>query len=323
MKLSGFLTSVVLAAGVAVASTEAPIELPVSFDKVWYRPAIKSGFGSGKQTGLLTVTVDGIEFSSDKRSDFLPWSRVEMVSYGRMPGDPDTKWVVLGLEPVAGEWHYAGLRDGSRMGYGSRTVPIFDAVIEGMRRAKAGPYDVPEGQVPFITRFLQFSLALPEGWSSFEVSHTMVDGWPVWGRTIFSPTDLNDLRGDAPRLKEALAAIERGSATAVQLDRLQAGEGFSCELMKKTGRRLLDDEIALALRPYVLTAEPQWQARQHRACTAWTATANASKGETAIALRMFAVSDGQTVFLFTARGDAVDQDRFDALTRSLRTMVAR
>ena len=51
---------------------DATIRLPVSFDKVWYRPAIKSGFGSGKQKGLLTVSADGLEFTAKKRSDFLP-----------------------------------------------------------------------------------------------------------------------------------------------------------------------------------------------------------------------------------------------------------
>jgi len=195
-KLPGCLVLALLVGGVAGATEESTVDLPVSFGKVWYRPAIKSGFGSGKQSGFLTVTTDGLEFSSKKQSDFLPWSRVEMVSYGSMPGDLDTKWVVLGLEPVAGERHVAGLRDGSRMGYGTGTIPIFDAVIEGMRRAEAGPYSVSEGHVPYITRFLQFALALPEGWRAFEVSNTLSGGEPVWGQTIFSPNNLKKLRAD-------------------------------------------------------------------------------------------------------------------------------
>ena len=322
-KFSGCLLVALLAAGAAGASDEAPVEFPVSFAKAWYRPAIKSGFGSGKQSGLLTVSTEGVEFSSKKASDFIPWSRVEMVSYGRMSGDTDTKWVVLGLAPIAGQRHYAGLRDGSRMGYGEKTVPIFDAVIEAMRLAGAGPYDVPEGSVPYVTRFLQFSLALPEGWSGFEVSNTLHDGWPVWGRTLFTPQNLKDLRSDELRLKRALASITDGAAAAVQLDRLEAGQGFSCDALRKAGRSRLNDEIALMLRPYKLSGEPQWEAQAHRDCTAWTATACAFRGETTVPLRLFAVSDGQTAFLLSVRGEVVDEEQFDALTGSLRTMVAR
>ncbi|NIM00388.1 MAG: hypothetical protein GTN89_05655 [Acidobacteria bacterium] len=306
------------------AASASSIELPVSFERVWFRPA-DSGLAGGKQSGLLTVSEQGLEFSAKKQSHVLPWSRVEMISYGAMSGDTDTKWVVLALNPVAEQWSFIGYRDGRKMGYGGDTPKIFDAVVEGARRAGAGPFAVPEGTSTYITPGLQFTVALPNGWHASVVSSTLVDGRPLWGSTIFAPLDLEAARKDPAGAERATEAILAAAEPAVFLDRFEAGEGFSCRKLGRAGRRRLLDRITTALRPMRLTTELQWTAEPHRYCSAWRATARASRKEAEIDLVFYAVSDGVTAYLFTTRspGGGAVEPRFDLVSRSLRTAVAR
>jgi hypothetical protein len=306
------------------AEAESSITLPVSFGKVWFRPG-KSGLGGGKQSGLLTVSGSGLEFSAKKQSHVLPWSRVEMISYGRMSGDLDTKWVVVALNPVAGQSHFIGYRDGQKLGYGGATTRVFDAIVEGLRQAGAGPFAVPPGHSVYITPFLQFTLALPQDWHPYRVSETFVDGRPTWGRMIFSRLDLEATRGDAARAKQALASIESGSERAVYLDRFEAGDGFTCRRLGKAGRRRLRQEIDAGFRPMQLVSELEWTSVPHRYCTAWTAAGRARLGDTEFDVAFYAVSDDQTAYVFTARtapGTGIDE-RFESISRSLRTAVAR
>jgi len=316
--------SVLTVAGPALSAqtsqAETSIVLPVSFDKVWFRSDRDSGLGGGKQSGLLTVSENGLEFSAKKRSHVLPWSRIEMVSYGRMSGDTDTKWVVLSLNPVADQWSFIGYRDGQKLGYGGGTTKVFNAIVEGLRRANAGPFAVQQGYSAYITPFLQFTLALPEGWHSYRVSDTYLKGRPTWGRTIFSPLDLRGTRHD-----EVLAAIHAGSERAVFLDRFDADEGFSCRRLSKAGRRKLREEIAAALKPLQLVAAPQWTPHPHRYCTAWTFIGRAIRDDTEIDVAFYAVSDDQTVYLFATRAavDTAIVEQFERISRSLKTAVAR
>lgn len=322
----GLVLSVAAPALRAQASeAETSIELPVSFDKVWFRPGRNSGLGGGKQSGLLTISDSGLEFSAKKQSHVLEWSRIEMVSYGRMSGDMDTKWVVLSLTPVAEQWSFIGYRDGQKLGYGGDTTRVFDAIVEGLRRANAGPFEVPQGYSAYITPFLQFTLALPEGWHPYTVSDTYLDGRPTWGRTIFSPRDLEKTRNDEAEAKQVLAAIRSGSERAVFLDRFDAGDGFSCRRLSKAGRRKLHEEINAALRPMRLVSELQWTSQPHRYCTAWTSTGRAMRDDTEIDMAFYAVSDDLTAYLFAIRaplGATID-DRFEPVSRSLKTAVAR
>jgi hypothetical protein len=311
------------APGAPVGDVETTIELPVSFDKVWFRPGRDSGLGKGKQSGLLTVSESGLEFSAKNQSHVLPWSRIEMISYGRMSGDTDTKWVVLSLNRVAGQWGVIGYRDGQKFGYGGETTRIFDAIAEGLRRAGSGPFAVPEGSSPFVNPFLQFALALPDGWHAFEASQTFLDGRPLWGRTIFSPLDLTRLRGSEEESRKALAAIRAGSERAIFLDRFES-TGLSCGRLGKAGRRTLREEINAELRPMQLVSELDWVEHPHRYCTAWSANGRARRGDTEIGISFYAVSDDRTAYVFTTfvpAGTEMDAS-FEPLSRSLKTAVA-
>ncbi len=311
--------AMVLGSGAAASDaqtseTESSIDLPVSFDKIWFRPGPDSGLGGGKQSGLLTISEDGLEFLAKKQSHLLPWSRVEMISYGRMSGDTDTKWVVLSLNPVAGQWSFIGYRDGRKFGYGGDTTRVFDAIVEGLRMSGSGPFAVPQGHSAYVTPFLQFSVALPEGWQHYSVSQTYLDGLPTSGRTIFSPLDL----------EQDHAAIHSGSEPAVFLDRFEAGESFSCRRLGKAGRRKLNEGINAAFRPMQLVSELVWTAHPHRYCTAWMSTGRAKRGDTEIDVTFYAASDDLTAYVFTIRspiGTEIDE-RFESISRSLKTAVA-
>jgi hypothetical protein len=139
---------------------------------------------------------------------------------------------------------------------------------------------------------------------------------------LFGPSDLQELRADEARLKQALAEIAAGSEPVVQLDRYESGHGFTCAGPTQSGRRRLHDEISLILKPYRISGELRWEPRTHRTCTAWTADVTAEKDDESVLVRFFAVCDGQTVFLLTTRGDAVENERFEQFAGSLRTRVA-
>ncbi len=300
------------------------IELPISFDKIWFRPG-DSGLGGGKQSGVLTVSEQGLEFAAKKQSHVLSWSRVEMISYGAMSGDTDTKWVVLALNPVAGQWSYIGYRDGQKMGFGTGTPRIFEAIVEGSRHAGAGPFAVPSGFSAYITPGLQFTLALPDDWHASVVASTLVDGRPLWGTTIFSPLDLAAARKDPAEAERLMDRLDAGTERAVFLDRFEAGGGFSCRRLGKGGRRRLVEKINAALRPLQLASELEWTPRPHRYCTAWNANGRAVRKDTEIDLSFYAISDGLTAYLFTTRRPAGGEveTQFEPVSRSLRTAVAR
>ena len=65
--LAATVTALVATPPGADQEDDTTIRLPVSFDNVWYRPATKSGFGSGRQKGLLTVTAEGVETEGARR----------------------------------------------------------------------------------------------------------------------------------------------------------------------------------------------------------------------------------------------------------------
>ena len=284
--------------------------------------ARRPGSRGGKQTGLLTVSESGLEFSAKKRSHVLPWSRVETISYGPMAGDVDTMWVVLSLHAAGEKSSRVGLRDGHKMGFGRGTTAIFDAIVSGLRQASAGPFAVPQGHSAYITPFLQFALALPDGWHPYAVSETYVEGRPLWGRTIFAPRDLAGIQGDETVLNQALKAMRDGAEPAVFLDRFDATDGLTCRKLTRSGRSALRTEIAAALRSLKLVSEPNWTETKHRECRAWTFAGQAARrnGET-IDVRFYAVSDGRTAYLFGMRGGG--NERFEPLARSLKTAPAR
>jgi hypothetical protein len=306
-----------------IDDADSSIQLPVSFDKVWLRAGKDSGLGQGKQSGLLTVSADGLEFAGKKQSHVLPWSRIEMVSLGRMGGDPDTKWVVLSLKDVAWRSGLIGFRDGQKLGYGGDTPKILATIVEGLQVSAAGPFAAPQGSSAFVAPMLQFALALPEGWHTFSVSETYVKGRPTWGRTILSPLDLGKNRDGQAQASPEMAAILAGSERAIFLDRFEA-DGFSCRQLGKAGRRHLREQINAASRPMRLTSELNWIEQSHGHCTAWSASGRAARGTAEYGVAFYAVSDDRTIYVFshvTPLGTEID-GHFEAVAKSLRFGVA-
>jgi hypothetical protein len=70
------------------------ISLPLSFEKVWYRPTLeRPGFFVMADTGTLTVGVDGIDFRGDKDTKYVSYENMQRVSFGKVGSDFMNNWV--------------------------------------------------------------------------------------------------------------------------------------------------------------------------------------------------------------------------------------
>jgi hypothetical protein len=70
------------------------ISLPLSFEKVWYRPTLeRPGFFVMADTGTLAVRVDGIDFRGDKDTKYVAYENMQRVSFGKVGSDFINNWV--------------------------------------------------------------------------------------------------------------------------------------------------------------------------------------------------------------------------------------
>jgi hypothetical protein len=311
---------------ISEAAEPPPIQLPVSFDKVWYRPGSRGGFGGAKETGFLTIGKEGIEFAAKKSAQVWSWDKIENASYGRMRGDIDTDWVVLGLTDAGGERITVGFRDGQKLGYGQSTVRLFETIISALRQNEAGPWAVPSGFQLFDDLYKQFTIAYPIGWQPHHENMTALDGKPIWGRSWFGGQPWAELRSDAVLQAKAIKQLERGQAQGLLLDRLAAPKGLRCDADEEKAVKRLLPMIEERLDPLRWSIAPQVETVRLDGCNAWSfvgtaATSNGDPGE----VRITAISDGLSVYLMQSRGDldATEIEIFETFVNSIRIAVAR
>ena len=80
------------------------VTLPVTIEKIWYRTAKVRLFGkSYEQSGTLTVTESGIEFSFDKGMVKIPKESVTNVDWGKLSPDIQNEWAIVRYTDSAGE----------------------------------------------------------------------------------------------------------------------------------------------------------------------------------------------------------------------------
>ncbi len=103
-------TTVVMLAG-AVASTAAQggvevdknVALPVTIEKTWYRTGKVRLFGKAyEQTGTLTVSDTGVEFTFDKGTVNIPKSSITWVEWGKLSPDIQNDWAVVHYTDTTG-----------------------------------------------------------------------------------------------------------------------------------------------------------------------------------------------------------------------------
>ncbi len=242
-----WVLTTLLALAVSAAPAEAPeLELPVTIEEVWYRTYQKRGIGKPYSvSGNLVVSADTIEIVNKKRRVTIKMDDIRIVSFGKMKGDVDTDWAVLGLgEP--GSTRVIGIRDGKRMGYGGRTRSIYDTVLGGVRQAGAGQFRVPEG-FRLYEELMDFcTLAVPQDWTSYLESLVFVGDGTPWGRIVFSAESIRRIerKEDGSPLviedRKVLSRVVAGEVPAFYVERRPSGRGMSCNgFTEKAEQRLI------------------------------------------------------------------------------------
>ena len=311
---------------ISEAAEPPPIQLPVSFDKVWYRPGSRGGFGGAKETGFLTIGGEGIEFAATKSAQVWSWDKIENASYGRMRGDIDTDWVVLGVTDVAGQRITVGFRDGQKLGYGQSTGRLFETIIFALRENAAGPWAVPDGFQLFDDLYRQFTIAYPAGWEPHHENMTALDGKPIWGRSWFGEQAWSELKGDPDLQAEEIRELERGQALGLLLDRVEAPKGLRCDAEEGKAVKRLLPLIEEQLHPLRWSNSPQVETVSLDGCNAWRFVGTAAISDGApVEVRIVAISDGFSVYLMQSRGDldATGVENFETFASSIRIAVAR
>ena len=97
------LTIVVLLAGTAMGTAaqggvevDKNVTLPVTIEKTWYRTGKVRLFGKAyEQTGTLTVSDIGVEFTSDKGTVNIPKGSITWVEWGKLSPDIQNDWAIV------------------------------------------------------------------------------------------------------------------------------------------------------------------------------------------------------------------------------------
>ncbi len=244
-----WVLTTLLALAVSAVPAESPeLVLPVTIEEVWYRSYKKRSIGRPYSvSGNLIVSADTIEIVNKKKRVTIKMDDVRIVSYGKMRGDVDTDWAVLGLgEP--GSNRIIGIRDGKRMGYGGRTRSIYETVLGGARQAAAGQFRVPDG-FRLYEELMDFcTLAVPQDWTSYLESLVFVGDGTPWGRILFSAESIRRIerKEDGSPLmvedRKILSQVNAGELPAFYVERRPSGRGMSCDgFTEKAERRLLAD----------------------------------------------------------------------------------
>jgi hypothetical protein len=90
------------AAGVALraetAPREPPLALPMTLPKIAYQTSVAKAAGSRFNIkGDLTLTEQTLELVTEKETIVMRLDELHSISFGKLRGDVDTDWVVLGF----------------------------------------------------------------------------------------------------------------------------------------------------------------------------------------------------------------------------------
>jgi len=193
----------------------------------------------------MTLTLEAIEYQSGKRkaSFYIPLEDVVAISFGKVPGDVNTEWVLLRVREGSAT-RLMGFRDGRKLGYGTRTRKIFNAMRSVLRQAGAGQYAVPPGYRAFDELDSMFTVAFPQGWSIYHHSAIDVDESLILGEAIFSeePFPTRDAaEPDSARWDEMHERIRVGTIAAFSVLREEPRAGASCSgISKKVASTLVE-----------------------------------------------------------------------------------
>jgi hypothetical protein len=316
-------------------SASAEPVFPQTIERVWYRSEETRKRGGGRRTGDLTISGDGLTFSARRGETRLSLDSIHRISYGKMRGDVNTDWVVLVVTDGESR-HLVGIRDGRKFGYGTRTRQIYETLLAAVRRYGAAQYRVPDGFETYDELDHQFTIAIPEGWSSYHRSLVEVDGRAMWGEVLFMPGSAPKpstirLEGKGYVLQRSLNAVLSGENGGFFVDRREAQSGMSCEgFTEKARNRLLMDATEDPLFPEDGGKEESTRTEPIvvDGCHGLRILRRSRQpGEPERVLDRVAVCRGETLYFFglRSRADRYEADRkvYETSLASVRFSVAR
>ena len=305
---------------------EESLRLPYTVERIWFRTDKR------KMSGDLTITSDALEFTGRKRSLTIPMESIRIVSFGKMRGDVDTEWTVLSVVQ-SGVAQTFGLRDGRKFGFGARTREIYDAVKLAVRTLSAAQYRVPRGFRPYVEMDHQFTMAVPQDWSTTHLLLVEVEGLPVGGAIVFSATPIVRETEEPDVRRAQLAAVASGTSSAIVLERKAAANGMTCAGFSAAGREKILEWVktvapVIKRKPWTFDGPPSVEPETIDDCDGLRIRGRGrSLGGTAVTLDVRAVARNQTVFLFALRsvsGEVESRTRtLDRLLSTFRFSAAR
>ena len=107
----------------------AAIEIPRTFDTVWYRPRKKDFLKAYSHSGTLTIGKDAFEFTCEGKELTVPYASVMAVRWGTLKGDSFNEWAIV-LFSGEGESKLAAFKDGKSLGHGPDSKTIYRAFMK-------------------------------------------------------------------------------------------------------------------------------------------------------------------------------------------------
>lgn len=153
-----------------------------TFDKVWYRganrPSLLKAF---KKSGTLSVTEADLQFHAKDFDLRIPTASIRSVTVGPMKGDGFNHWAIVEYE-TEGDRFLVGFKDAKKMGHGTDTVAIRDAI---QRVLDTDPSGEPE-QAPLAEESaIGFGQTdQPMTWKQFR--QEVKRGFPVAPKTLIT-----------------------------------------------------------------------------------------------------------------------------------------
>jgi hypothetical protein len=107
----------------------AAIEIPQTFETVWYRPRKKEFLKAYSHSGTLTIGKDAFEFTCEGKQLTVPYTSIVAVRWGTLKGDSFNEWAIV---MFSGETttEIAAFKDGKMLGHGPDSKTIYRAFMK-------------------------------------------------------------------------------------------------------------------------------------------------------------------------------------------------
>jgi hypothetical protein len=318
-------------AEIGLHAEERQVQLPLTIERVWFKPS-KKLISSG---GDLTISEEGLELVTKKKTVLIALDDLYVLSYGRFKSDVDTEWSVLGIGQ-RGPAELLAIRDGKKLGYGQRTQRIYDKLKAALQQLAAAQYDVPPGYVTYEAFAKQFTLAIPANWDTHSESLVVEGDGRAWGTAIFSAEEIEYAHrpmGQIVHIEDdpVLRRVFAGEVPAFFVARRQAESGMDCTgFSEKARRRLVEREQqrTVDVLGYALEAPFSLSPATVGLCSGLRAQGRSRRPDgQAILIDLYLVAHERTEYVFGIRAleetYAAARQPFDTALATLKFSVAK